>query len=40
VRDMAEILTSMCVRPCGKRAARNRAGRALAAAATDGAGAA
>ncbi|MGH3594497.1 MAG: IS607 family transposase [Mycobacterium sp.] len=35
VRDMTEILTSMCARPYGKRAAQNRARRALAAAATD-----
>jgi predicted site-specific integrase-resolvase len=35
VRDMAEILTSMCARLYGKRAARNRASRALAASATD-----
>jgi predicted site-specific integrase-resolvase len=33
VRDMTEILTSMCVRLYGKRAAQNRAKRALAAAA-------
>jgi predicted site-specific integrase-resolvase len=33
VRDMTEILTSMCARLCGKRAADNRAKRALAAAA-------
>ena len=35
VRDMTEILTSMCARLDGKRAAQNRARRALAAAATD-----
>jgi predicted site-specific integrase-resolvase len=35
VRDMTEILTSMCARLYGKRAAQNRARRALAAAATD-----
>ena len=35
VRDMTEILTSMCARLYGKRAARNRAQRALAAAATE-----
>ena len=34
VRDMTEILTSMCARFYGKRAAANRAERALAAAAT------
>jgi len=34
VRDMTEILTSMCARFYGKRAAANRAKRALAAAAT------
>lgn len=33
VRDMTEILTSMCARLDGKRAAENRANRALAAAA-------
>jgi len=33
VRDMTEIPTSMCARLCGKRAAENRAKRALAAAA-------
>ncbi len=33
VRDMTEILTSMCARLCGKRAAANRAKRALVAAA-------
>jgi predicted site-specific integrase-resolvase len=32
VRDMTEILTSMCARLCGERAASNRAKRALAAA--------
>jgi predicted site-specific integrase-resolvase len=35
VRDMTEILTSMCVRLYGRRAAQNRAERALAAAASD-----
>jgi predicted site-specific integrase-resolvase len=35
VRDMIEILTSMCARLYGKRAAQNRARRALAAAASD-----
>ena len=35
VRDMTEILTSMCERLYGKRAAQNRAKRALTAAATD-----
>ena len=35
VRDMTEILTSMCARLDGKRAAQNRAKRALAAAATE-----
>jgi predicted site-specific integrase-resolvase len=35
VRDMTEILTSMCARLYGKRAAENRARRALAAAATE-----
>jgi predicted site-specific integrase-resolvase len=34
VRDMTEIRTSMCARLYGKRAARNRAKRALAAAAS------
>jgi predicted site-specific integrase-resolvase len=33
VRDMTEILTPMCARLYGKRAAENRAKRALAAAA-------
>lgn len=33
VRDMTEIMTSMCARLYGKRAAGNRAKRALAAAA-------
>jgi predicted site-specific integrase-resolvase len=33
VRDMTEVLTSMCARLYGKRAAANRARRALAAAA-------
>jgi predicted site-specific integrase-resolvase len=36
VRDMTEILTSMCARLYGKRAAENRAKRALAAAAATG----
>jgi predicted site-specific integrase-resolvase len=35
VRDMTEILTSMCARLYGKRAAQNRAKRAVAAAAAD-----
>lgn len=35
VRDMTEILTSMCARLYGKRAADNRAKRALAAAAIE-----
>jgi predicted site-specific integrase-resolvase len=35
VRDMTEILTSMCARLSGKRAAPNRAKRADAAAAAD-----
>ena len=35
VRDMTEILTSMCARLYGKRAAANRAKRALVAAAAD-----
>jgi predicted site-specific integrase-resolvase len=35
VRDMTEILTSMCARLYGKRAAENRAKRALAAAAAE-----
>jgi len=34
-RDMTEILTSMCARLYGKRAAENRAKRALAAAAAE-----
>ncbi|AGM31597.1 putative resolvase (plasmid) [Mycobacteroides abscessus subsp. bolletii 50594] len=34
VRDVTEILTSMCARLYGKRAAQNRAKRALAAAAS------
>jgi hypothetical protein len=29
VRDITKILTSMCARPSGKRAAQNRAKRAL-----------
>jgi predicted site-specific integrase-resolvase len=40
VRDMTGILTSMCARLYGKRAALNRAERALAAAASDDAAAA
>ena len=36
VRDMTEILTSMCARLYGKRAAGNRARRAVGAAADDG----
>ena len=40
VRDMTEILTSMCARLYGKRAAQNRAKCALAAAASDDAAAA
>lgn len=32
VRDMIEVLTSMCVRLCGRRGARNRAMRAVTAA--------
>lgn len=36
VRDITEILTSMCARLYGKRAAANRAKRAVAAAAGDG----
>jgi predicted site-specific integrase-resolvase len=35
VRDMTEILTSMCARLDGKRAAANRARRAITAAAAD-----
>ena len=35
VRDMTEILTAMCARLYGKRAAQNRARRALAAAAIE-----
>jgi predicted site-specific integrase-resolvase len=35
VRDMTEIRTSMCARLYGKRAAQNRAKRAVAAAAAD-----
>jgi predicted site-specific integrase-resolvase len=35
VRDMTEIGTSMCARRYGKRAAENRAKRALAAAANE-----
>jgi len=40
VRDMTEILTSMCARLCGTRAAQNRVKPALAAAASDDAAAA
>ncbi len=40
VGDMTEILTSMCVRLYGMGAAESRAGRALAAAATEDGGAA
>lgn len=40
VRDRTEILTSMCARLSGKRAAANRAQRAVSAAAADGAQAA
>jgi predicted site-specific integrase-resolvase len=40
VRDITEIVTSMCARLCGKRAAQNRARRGLAAAASDDAAAA
>lgn len=36
VRDMTEILTSMCARLYGKRAAANRARRAISAGAADG----
>lgn len=36
VRDMTELLTSMCARLYGKRAAENRARRAVEASATDG----
>jgi putative resolvase len=32
VRDMIEVLTSICARLCGRRGARNRAMRALTAA--------
>src|SRR5271166_6495443 len=35
VRDMTEILTSMCARLYGKRAAQNRARRAITAAARE-----
>jgi predicted site-specific integrase-resolvase len=35
VRDMTEMVTSMCARLCGKRAAQNRARRAITAAAAD-----
>jgi predicted site-specific integrase-resolvase len=35
VRDMTDILTSMCARSYGKRAAQNRARRAITAAAAD-----
>jgi predicted site-specific integrase-resolvase len=40
VRDMTEILASMCAQLHGKRAAQNRVKRALAAAASDDAAAA
>jgi predicted site-specific integrase-resolvase len=40
VRDMTEILTSMCARLYGERGAQNRARRALAGAASDGVAAA
>ena len=36
VRDMTELLTSMCARLYGKRAASNRARRAVEASASDG----
>lgn len=36
VRDMVEVLTSFCARLYGRRSARNRAQRALEAAAGDG----
>ncbi|MCJ0875889.1 recombinase family protein, partial [Streptomyces sp. AP-93] len=36
VRDMVEVLTSFCARLYGQRSARNRARRALEAAAGDG----
>jgi predicted site-specific integrase-resolvase len=39
-RVVTELLISMCARLCGRRAAANRAGRALAAAAAEGAEAA
>lgn len=39
VRDMTELLTSMCARLYGKRAAQNRARAAVAAAADDSLGA-
>ena len=35
VGDMTEMVTSMCARLCGKRAAQNRARRAITAAAAD-----
>ena len=35
VRDVTEILTSLCARPYGHRAAANRAARAVAAATAD-----
>ena len=35
VRDVTEILTSLCVRLYGRRAAANRAARAVAAATAD-----
>ena len=40
VRDMTEMVTSMCARLCGKGAAQNRARRAITAAAGDDCGAA
>ena len=40
VRDMIEVLPSMCARLCGRRGARNRAMRALTAANGDPGGAA
>ena len=36
VRDMTAVLTGMCARLCGKRAAANRAKRGIAAAAAEG----
>jgi putative resolvase len=35
VRDITEILTSLCARLCGRQAAANRASRAVAAATAD-----